>query len=213
MHRLRLKFSRGPQLKFLSHLDLMRLWERVFRRADVELAYSEGFSPHPRISLAAPLAVGVTSKSELMDVFLNRRITPGNFVQKVAHQLPDGISIIDVQPVSLEAPSLQSRLRFAEYVVEVESQQAAEEIERSIKSLLALESLPWHHSRDTGERFYDLRPLLDDLWLEENKDKAYMIGMRLRCDSSGSGRPEQIIKALGLSGFPSSIERTKLVFS
>ena len=198
MHRLRLKFSRGLQLKFLSHLDLMRLWERVFRRAGVGLAYSEGFSPHPRISLAAPLAVGVTSKSELMDVFLIQRITPGNFLQKVTPQLPEGISIIDVQPVSLEAPSLQSRLRYAEYVVEVESPQGAENVQRSLKALLALETLPWHHSRDTGERFYDLRSLLDDLWMAGEKDEVYMIGMRLRCDSSGSGRPEQIIKALGL---------------
>ena len=60
MLRLRIKFSRGEQLKFLSHLDLMRLWERALRRAGINPAYSEGFSPHPRISLAAPLAVGVT---------------------------------------------------------------------------------------------------------------------------------------------------------
>jgi len=191
----------------------MRLWERVFRRAGVGLAYSEGFSPHPRISLAAPLAVGMTSQSELMDVFLNRRMTHGDFVQKVDPQLPQGISIIDIQPVSLEAPSLQSRLRFAEYLVEVESGQDSGEIERLLKSLLAMESLPWHHSRDTGERFYDLRPLLDDLWMEGNKNNLYKIGMRLRCDSSGSGRPEQIIKALGLTEFPSSIERTRLVFA
>ena len=164
------------------------------------------------MSLAAPLAVGVTSNAELMDVFLSRHTTPGNFVQKVAPQLPDGISIIDVQPVSLEAPSLQSRLRFAEYVVEVPAQQGAAEVEHSLKSLLALESLPWHHTRDTGERFYDLRPLLDDLWMAGKKDEVYSIGMRLRCDSSGSGRPEQIIKALGLTGAPASIERTGLVF-
>jgi len=213
MHRLRLKFGRGPQLKFLSHLDLMRLWERVFRRASVELTYSEGFSPHPRISLAAPLAVGVTSKAELMDVFLSRGTTPGNFVQKVAPQLPDGISIIDIQPVSLEAPSLQSRLRFAEYLVEVEGQPGIEDIESSIKVLLALDTLPWHHTRDTGERFYDLRPLLDDLWMAGRKDEVYTIGMRLRCDSSGSGRPEQVIKALGFGGTPASIERTKLIFT
>ncbi len=212
MHRLRLKFSRGQQLKFLSHLDLMRLWERVFRRAGVGLAYSAGFSPHPRISLAAPLAVGITSKAELMDVFLNRRITPGDFVQKVSPQLPEGISIIEVQPVSLEAPSLQSRLRFAEYLVEVESQQGTEEVEGLLKSMLSLESLPWHHSRDTGERFYDLRPLLDDLWMVGNNNNRFKIGMRLRCDSSGSGRPEQIIKALGLMEYPSSIERTSLLF-
>ncbi|MFA5078917.1 MAG: TIGR03936 family radical SAM-associated protein [Dehalococcoidia bacterium] len=191
----------------------MRLWERVFRRAGVGLAYSEGFSPHPRISLAAPLAVGITSRSELMDIFLNRRMTPGDFVEKVAPQLPEGISIIEIQPVSLEAPSLQSRLRFAEYLVEVESRQDSGEIERMLKSLLSLESLPWHHSRDTGERFYDLRPLLDDLWMEGNMNNLYKIGMRLRCDSTGSGRPEQIIKALGLTESPSSIERTKLVFA
>ena len=66
MHRLRLKFSRGEKLKYLSHLDLMRLWERALRRAGLPAAYSEGFSPHPRISLASPLAVGVTSRAELM---------------------------------------------------------------------------------------------------------------------------------------------------
>jgi radical SAM-linked protein len=213
MHRLRLEFGRGPQLKFLSHLDLMRLWERVFRRASVELAYSEGFSPHPRMSLAAPLAVGVTSKAELMDVFLSRPTTPGNFVQKVTPQLPDGISIIDIQQVSLEAPSLQSRLRFAEYLVEAEGPPGTQDIEISMKTLLALDTLPWHHTRDTGERFYDLRPLIDDLWMAGKKDEVYNMGMRLRCDSSGSGRPEQVIKALGFEGTPASIERTKLIFS
>jgi radical SAM-linked protein len=213
MHRLRLKFGRGPQLKFLSHLDLMRLWERLFRRARVELSYSEGFSPHPRISLAAPLAVGITSIAELMDVFLSRQTTPGNFVQSVAPQLPEGISIIDIHSVSLEAPSLQSRLRFAEYLIEEEGQPGTADVESSMKALLALDTLPWHHTRDTGERFYDLRPLIDDLWMEARKDNMYTIGMRLRCDSSGSGRPEQVSKALGFGGTPASIQRTKLIFA
>jgi len=148
-----------------------------------------------------------------MDVFLGLRTTPGNFVQKVAPQLPDGISIIDIQPVILEAPSLQSRLRFAEYAVEIEAQQETGDVESALKSLLALDTLPWHHTRDTGERFYDLRPLLEDLWIAGKKDAVYTIGMRLRCDSSGSGRPEQVIKALGFAGTPASIERTKLIFT
>ncbi|MFH1087432.1 MAG: TIGR03936 family radical SAM-associated protein, partial [Chloroflexota bacterium] len=59
MYRLRLKFGRDRSLRFISHLDLMRLWERAFRRAGVPLAYSQGFTPHPSISLAAPLALGV----------------------------------------------------------------------------------------------------------------------------------------------------------
>lgn len=213
MHRLRLKFSRGEQLKFLSHLDLMRLWERAFRRAGMELAYSEGFSPHPRISLAAPLAVGVTSVAELMDVFLSRRITDDIFVQKVSPQLPGGIGIMLILPVNIDAPSLQSRLRFAEYSVDMQTANSGPDIESGLAGLLARESLPWHHARDTGERFYDLRPLISNLWLAGKKGDKCSIGMLLRCDASGSGRPEQVVKALGFSTQPESIQRTRLVFA
>ena len=79
--------------------------------------------------------------------------------------------------------------------------------------MLAKEQFPWHHSRDTGERYYDLRPLIEDLWLVENGENKGKIGMKLRCDASGSGRPEQVTRALGYQGFPLSIERTKLVFA
>jgi len=75
MQRIRVRFSRGEELKFISHLDIMRLWQRSLHRADIPLAYTEGFSPHPRISLAAPLAVGVTSQSELMDVFCSKWVS------------------------------------------------------------------------------------------------------------------------------------------
>ena len=213
MQRLRVKFSRGERLKFLSHLDLMRLWERSLRRAGISPAYSEGFSPHPRISLAAPLAVGVTSHAEMMDIFLEQRISPDDFTDKINPQLPDGIGIVEILPVNPQAPSMQSRLRFAEYAVEVETDSPAEDMQAKIKELLAKEQFPWHHARDTGERYYDMRPLIDDLWLIGKQVNIGKIGMRLRSDASGSGRPEQVARALGYEGFPLSIERTKLVFA
>ncbi len=213
MHRLRLKFSRGEQLKYLSHLDLMRLWERALRRAGLPAAYSEGFSPHPRISLASPLAVGVTSRAELMDVFVNVTISLELFRQKVAPQLPEGVEILEISTVNVLSPSLQSRLRKAEYIVELETDRDAGQITEELKALLARESLPWHHSRDTGERFYDLRPLIEDLWLIEVKDNTARIGMLLRCDATGTGRPEQVARALNFTQPPVSIERTKLVFA
>jgi radical SAM-linked protein len=179
----------------------------------MELAYSEGFSPHPRISLAAPLAVGVTSIAELMDVFLSQRITDGLFVQKVSIQLPDGIGIMQILPVNIEAPSLQSRLRFAEYNVYMKTDKSGPDIESALSALLAMETLPWHHARDTGERFYDLRPLVNGLWLAGRKDDSCSIRMLLRCDTSGSGRPEQVVKALGFLTLPQSIQRTRLVFA
>ena len=85
------------------------------------------------------------------------------------------------------------------------------DIEKSISGLLTLEHLPWHHYRDTGRRDYDLRVLIGDLWFIEHCPQHSSIGMRLRCDSVGSGRPEQVAQALGFTHPPQSIHRTKLI--
>ena len=213
MQRLRIKFSRGEEVKFISHLDLMRCWERAMRRAQVPLAYSEGFTPHPRISLAVPLALGVTSEAELMDINHTRWISPPWFTGGVSQQLPPSIKILGAVPVALTLPSLQSAVRTAEYQVEVESGLAREEVETKVSALLSLAELPWRHQRDTGERKYDLRSLIDDIWVEEWMEWGGRLGMSLRCDSTGSGRPEQVTMALGLSEYPRSIHRTKLVLA
>jgi len=211
MQRLRIRFGRGEEVRFISHLDIMRLWERALRRAQIPLAYSEGFSPHPRLSLAVPLAVGVTSEAELMDVFVTQMVSPHWFTTKAGQQLPPGIEILGVYPVTLTMPSLQSQVRYTEYRVEVETDKKPEQIESALSSLLLVEHLPWRHQRDTGERSYDLRTLIDALWLADWRHPYYTIGMRLRCDNSGSGRPEQVASALGFTHYPQSIHRTKLI--
>jgi len=211
MQRLRLKFGRGEELKFLSHLDLMRLWERALRRAGLPLAYSEGFTPHPQIALAAPLLVGVTSDVELMDVSLSRWVSPQSFVTQIEKQLPRGIVLLEVRPVGVEIPSLQSQVRFVEYRVEVETEAGREKVDSALKSFLLRKDLPWHHHRDTGDRYYDLRALVDDIWLMDCHDSICVLGMRLRCDEKGAGRPEQVTIALGFLQRPKSIHRTKLI--
>jgi len=210
MQRIRVRFSRGEELKFISHLDIMRLWQRALHRAGIPLAYTEGFSPHPRISLAAPLAVGVTSQSELMDVFCSKWVSPHSFTAAVSQQLPPGIEISQVHMVAPTLPSLQSQVSHAEYEAETETDKDQAAIKAALASLLSLEELPWHHQRDTGTRNYDLRSLIDDLWLVEWHRGHCTIGMKLRCDSGGSGRPEQVAAALNLSQ-PTSIRRTKLI--
>lgn len=213
MQRLRVKLSRGEEIKFISHLDIMRLWERALRRAQIPLAYSEGFSAHPRLSLAAPLPVGVTSETEFMDVFVLKLVSPHWFTTAASQQLPPGIEILGVYQIALSMPSLQSKVRYAEYRIEVETEKGPEDIESVISSLLSLEHLPWHHQRDTGRRNYDLRALIDALWLIDWRHSYCTIGMRLRCDSGGSGRPEQVASALGFTGYPQSIHRTKLILA
>ena len=187
MFRLRVRFSRGEELKFISHLDIIRLWLRAMRRAGIPLEYTEGFSPHLRISLAVPLSVGMTAENELMDISMMKVVSPHWFVDMVNRQLPDGLKVLEATPIGPNVPSLQSQVRYTQYQVEVKTGKNEEAIKTEIDRLLALESLPWHHQRDTGRKSYDLRNLVDDIWVVEMKPDACMLGMILRCDASGSG--------------------------
>lgn len=211
VQRLRVTFGRGDQAKYIAHLDVMRFWERALRRAGLPLAYSQGFNPTPKISLAAPLPVGVTSSCELMDIYLWRRVTPFFFMKEVARQLPSGFQVLAVQDVGLGLPSLQSQVRWAEYQVEVVADGHSEaDVRQAIRELLAAESLPWQHVREKEVRRYDLRELVDDVWLAGAAEGALVLGMRLRCDSLATGRPEQVAAALGFRQ-PRRIHRTRLV--
>ncbi|MCX7912720.1 MAG: TIGR03936 family radical SAM-associated protein [Dehalococcoidales bacterium] len=211
MQRVRIRFSRGEELKFISHLDLMRLWQRALRRAGIAVAYSEGFNPHPRLSLAAPLALGVTSEAELLEMYLMKFISPHALMTALSRQLPRGISIQQVFNIPLSVPSLQSQVRQAEYIVTIATEESRADVEARINALLDKESLPWQHQRDTGPHKYDLRALIDDIWVIDWYRGWCRLGMRLRCDGSGAGRPEQVTAALGFSGYPDSIHRTRLV--
>lgn len=213
MQRLRVKFSRGEEIKFISHLDMIRLWQRVMSRANIPIAYSEGFNPHPRISLAAALALGVTSQAELMDVYCSRWVSPHVFSQAVTRQLVPGVGLLGVNVIPENYPSLQSQTRFAEYMVKINSPSDEAAIEAKIKAMLAAAEIPWQHHRDTGTRSYDMRPLIDNLWLADYHAPEAAIGMRLRCDNLGAGRPEQVCLALGFTESPLAIDRTRLILA
>jgi len=157
------------------------------------------------------LPTGVTSEAEFMDVWLTRWLAPSSFSALVKRQLPIGISINDVWIIGLNVPSLQSQVRLAEYSVGIESEKTRQELEQAVSSLLSTKEFPWHHQRDTETRYYDLRTLIDDLWLISYQDSRCVLGMRLRCDSQGSGRPEQVTAALGFQQHPRVIHRTKLI--
>jgi radical SAM-linked protein len=210
VQRLRVTFMRGDEMKYITHLDVMRFWERTLRRAEVPVAYSEGFSPHAQISLAAPLPVGTTSEAELMDVFLSEPMTPKAFIERVTPQLPGGASIRGVEEAGLTLPALQADVRFAEYEVEVQAGDA--DVDAAIAGFLAAESVPWEHKRDEEIRSYDIRALVDNVAVVAREGGSVRLRMRLRNDNTGSGRPEQVAAALGLPA-PGRIHRTKLVLA
>lgn len=96
MNKLRLRFSKTGRAVYISHLDLMRTLTRAFLRAEIRLKYSEGFNPHPNISIALPLSVGCESVCELMDFTLSEDMQPDEVKSKLAEQMPEGIAVIGV---------------------------------------------------------------------------------------------------------------------
>jgi radical SAM-linked protein len=189
----------------------MRLMSRALKRAGVAVAYSKGFNPRPHLSLAVPLAIGITSRTELMDIFFERPVSPQFLITALNRQLPKGMEVLEVYQVLPTQQSLQSLVRQAEYEVELETEKSETEVLQMLDYLLKRESLPWQHKRDAAIRSYDLRKLVADLWLIECNKGTCTIGMRLRCDPSGSGRPEQVAKALGFNNRPLAVERSRLL--
>jgi len=163
------------------------------------------------MALAVPLSVGMTSETELMDITCTRNVTPQWFTDIVNQQLPPGIRVLQVNQIPPTQPALQAQVRFAEYRVEINTDKSRETIEAAVKELLSLKQLPWQHQRDTGVRNYDLRALIDTVLLLDWQPGHCTLGMRLRCDNRGSGRPEQVARALGFNEYPELIHRTRLV--
>jgi len=212
IQRLRVTFTRGDEMKYITHLDMMRFWERALRRAEVPVFNSEGFSPHPQIALAAPLAVGTTSDCELLDVFLEQRITPRAFIDALSPQLPPAVTIASAQEVGLTLPSLQADVRAAEYEVDAPLAEGFD-VKGAVRRLLDAESIPWQHKRDEEMKSYDLRPLVHEIGVIGREGTSVRLRMLLCNDSTnGAGRPEQVALALGLA-LPTRIHRTRLVLA
>jgi radical SAM-linked protein len=207
--RLRITFAKGEELKYISHLDMLRLWERALRRADIPVLYSRGYNPRPKISIAAPLAVGFAGQREMMDLILERTISPLDFATSVEKQLPSGITLAEVEEVYAALPSLQSQVQSADYLVIVEARAPEEEIEGRLGALLSSACLP----RERRGKEYDLRPLIQNLWLEKMGEEGYVLGMRLRTGEHGTGRPDEVLAQLGLGDEVVAIERTRLHFT
>ena len=210
MYRLRVAFFRGEPIRYISHLDLLRLWERALRRARIPLAYTQGFNPHPRLSLAAPLSVGVVGEQELMDLVLTEPMEPAHFLAEVRRQMPEGLRLLAAEEVEWNAPALPAQVRAAEYRAELSPEVDTEGLEDKVAALLQATTLRRERRRDKETKRYDLRPLIEDLRVERTPESV-SLWMRLRADPSGTGRPDEVLVALGIPPERASIRRLRLI--
>ena len=210
--RLRLRFAKGEPLKYISHLDLARTWERAFRRAGLPVAHSQGFNPRPRLQIAAALPVGVTGRAEYLDLWLTEAITPEELEARLRPCLPPGLQVLSVEKTELRAPALQSQVRAAEYRVVVWNQEPTEAVRSRVEALLDAPSILRQRQHKGKLQTYDLRPLIRSVMVERGQEGGHVLTMRLQASPAGAGRPDEVLKALGLSLGLYTIERTNLRF-
>lgn len=201
--RIQITFSKQGALRYTGHLDLHKLWERAARRAELPLAYSQGFHPQPRMNIAAALPLGFSSTCEVLDLRLERDIELDSLPDQLNATLPPGIHVSAVTQVDERAPALQTQVLSAEYEVRMIEAGFPSEVRRSVEALMAAESI----IRIRREKQYDLRPLIE--WVEVRGDT---IAMRLAAREGATGRPEEVLAELGIAFDETRIERTKLIF-
>ena len=200
--RLRVTFSKQGALRYTGHLDLHKIWERSIRRAKLPLAYSQGYHPQPKIQLAAALPLGFASRAEVMDIWLNEDVN--EVVPALQANVPPGLTILQAETVDERVPSLQTQVIAAEYQVEITEAGCASGLNERIASIMESESIP----RVRRNKQYDLRPLIEDLTINDN---GYIF-MHLTAREGATGRPEEVLAALEIPLEVTRIERTRLIF-
>lgn len=191
--RLRIIFRKGPEARFLSHLDLMATLEYAMRRAGLPLALSEGFSPRPRMSLASPLPVGYIGERELLEITLKEPLPPDDVRAVLGPALPEGIEIVEVLPIAATTKKAAARIVAAVYRVDLP--QPIPDLTARVAVLLGRSTLPVVETREDGIRTRDLRPLVRAF------DAVSPTSLRLAValNEAGTVRPEQILTLMDLS--------------
>ncbi|MCC7353783.1 MAG: DUF2344 domain-containing protein [Anaerolineae bacterium] len=214
LQRLRLTYGKGEAIRFISNLDLMRLWERAARRARLPLAYSHGFNPQPKIANAHALPVGCAGENEVIDLWLEARVEPEEVARRLREALPPAAQLIHVEEADPREPSLQSRVCAAEYRAQVQTDEMGHAIAERVQVLLAAQELPRQRARHGKPPvIYDLRPLLLDLRLRGYGNGEATFWMRLRAEPGATGRPDEVLDALGLADVPRRVARERLIFA
>lgn len=207
MQRIRLVYSKCDELRFTGNLDMQKVWERTFRRAGLPLAYSQGFHPQPKIHQACPLPLGFTSCNDLLDFWLDSEDQLEEIRKKLEPVLQPGLVIQEYRLIPQEEKPLQTQVRSASYHAEIDpdSQLTPVTITSRIDSLLGQNQC----IRERRGKQYDLLSLIENLQL--NTENGMTLEMTLAALPGATGRPEEVLDALGILLENTSITRVGLI--
>ncbi|PKM95979.1 MAG: Fe-S oxidoreductase [Firmicutes bacterium HGW-Firmicutes-1] len=187
--KVRLKFSKTGTLKFIGHLDLMRTFQKIFRQAELPIAYSEGFNPHQIFSIAAPLAVGVTSSGEYLDMKLVQNMDTQMIIDHVNACCPNGLKIEAAIVIDDHEPSAMASVSAAKYSVLQEECVLTEE---NIANFALQDSIVIKKKNKKGKiNDFDIKPGIYNIVINDNK-----IIMTLATGSTLNVKPDAVFSSL-----------------
>lgn len=212
VQRLRVVFGVHGPVRYLSVLDLGKVWERGLRRARLPLAYTQGYNPHPRMQFASALPVGYSSDCEILDLLLAEEVTEQAFLEAVRPQLALGLTIAQVSEAPLRSKAPQATMREAHYVVKVWYAGEEPPVPERIAAFLERQHIPRRRQKKGRMAEYNLRPLIHTLECSRAHDDRLDLLIVTECGPAGSGRPEEVLDELAMTDYRHEICRVRLVW-
>ena len=192
---IRFSYSVTGPVKFLSHLDLLKYFCKAVKRADIPIAYSEGFNPHPKIAFGPPRGVAIAGMNEYCDMKLKTEMTAEEFAEKFNSALPKGIHINSARVVMGKAKPLQASINRAAYEAEITGCDLAA-MPAKVDELLKAENIEFiRRNPKKGNKTINLRSGIENLgW--QGDEKSGVLQMSLIFGAGGSVKPTEVVKYL-----------------
>lgn len=198
MNRYLIKFKKEGNLRFISHLDLMRVFQRAFKRADIKIEYSKGYSPHPKLSIAQPLSLGFLSTGEYFEAVLENAENCGQLLWRLNEVMPSGLLLIKCGLLDEKTKSMAALVEYAEYDIEIAFKTA---IDRDYFGDRSKNYMNGEHfyvtkvQRKTGKEIQtDIKPLIDFFDIINFDGKLCRISCIIRTGSIENLNPELLIR-------------------
>lgn len=196
--KIRIKFSKQGNMKFIGHLDIMRFFQKVMRRADVDIRYSEGFSPHQIMSFAAPLGVGLTGSGEYLDIDVLSTDSSAEMVRRMNAAMVEGMEILSYKKLPDNAENAMSLVAACDYTVRMRDSYAKEmgmtdaSFFAGLVSFIEKGDLEITKKTKKGEKQMDLRPYIYEYALTDGGEGIFL---KLSSGSPANVKPELLLEA------------------
>ena len=199
--KIRIKFRKTGIMKFIGHLDVMRYFQKAMRRAEVEISYSQGFSPHQIMSFAAPLGVGITSNGEYVDIEVHSTGTTAEMLERLNAVMAEGFEIAEYKLLPDTAANAMSSVAAADYTLTFRpgyepEEESAEEWFKKLTAFFDQPQVMVLKKTKKGEKEMDLKPLIYDLGVIAGNDAAQsQLFMKISTGSASNIKPELLLDA------------------